>query len=187
MDREKERYFRLIVASVATLLAFIATTFQIYQTSTREALEFGLLESRDAIQDLQFELDAAIDARLEALSDLPEPSAINQEILSLQNRINQVSDQTLGLRQAINPEDPEEILTIARLTDEFKILKNDIDSIEGALQSQQRVFQESVRREIDASSSSTTLILVVLLPLVLNFLYTVWKDFRKERSSDGAT
>jgi hypothetical protein len=41
---------------------------------------------------------------------------------------------------------------------------------------QQKIFQESILREIKSSNDSTTLILVVLVPLVLNFLYILWID-----------
>ena len=40
-------------------------------------------------------------------------------------------------------------------------------------------FEDYILREKESSNRATNLILVVIIPLVLNFLYTVWKDFKK--------
>lgn len=49
------------------------------------------------------------------------------EAKDLENKITIAQQQTLGLRQAINPSKPEEILTIARLTDELKTLRKEAE------------------------------------------------------------
>ena len=64
-------------------------------------------------------------------------------------------------------------------------MRRDIEDLDSKLSSQQKSFQDSILRELKSSSNSTTLILVVLVPLVLNFLYSVWKDFRAGRSEES--
>jgi len=111
-------------------------------------------------------------------------TALNVRFFNLSEKIIAVENQTIGLRQAINPIKPDEILRIARLKDEVVSLKKNMADLENSITKQQKVFQDSVLREIKSSSDSTTLILVVLLPLVLNFLYTVWKDLRVASKED---
>lgn len=106
---------------------------------------------------------------------------MNESLQNLEGKIEKVSQQTLALRQALNPLKPEEVLTIARLTDEVTKLSKGFDNLSQQLSQNQKEFRESVLRELKSSNDSTNLILVVLIPLVLNFLYTIWKDLRSEK------
>ncbi len=98
-------------------------------------------------------------------------------------RIDKLEISTTALRQSINPINPDEILTIARLKDEILELKNTVLMLDENLLIRQQNFEESIKREISSSNNSTTLILVVLIPLVFNFLYSVWKDFKKDNNN----
>lgn len=104
---------------------------------------------------------------------------ITQKFSSIDSKQNFVEDKINELRQAINPLKPDEVLTIARLKDDIINLNKDFSSLSENQKSKQKAFEESVRQEMNSSNQSTTLIIVILTPLVLNFLYTVWKDFKK--------
>jgi hypothetical protein len=104
------------------------------------------------------------------------------DLRALEHRINEMEETTLGLRQAMNPMAPDELLTIARLGDEVRSLRADYVKLEEALVQDLGSFQQSVQRELQSANSSANLILVVLVPLAFNFLYTIWKDMR---SMDG--
>jgi hypothetical protein len=171
------------------LITVIATVLTVGATSTlllEKVRDPGQLLFNERLQ-VQVERDSKEVERLvhqhvkAALAKVPttlESAAVEQKVKDLDQRISTVQDQTLGLRQAINPTKPDEVLTIARLTDETKLIKKDLDTFQNTLIAQQKIFQESVLREIGTADRSTNLILIVLVPLVANFLYTVWKDFR---------
>lgn len=176
------------VAMVLGIVTFIATIFAWYfQVAERQYAERRMFEevvqSSYQLEKMQAQLEDAINARLAQAPQNIEYAALEQRFVDLEAKINAANEQSLGLRQAINPSKPEEILTIARLTDEIKSLKKEVSSLDSDITSQQKAFQDSVLREIKSSSDSTTLILVVLLPLVLNFLYTVWKDIKTDKSN----
>lgn len=107
---------------------------------------------------------------------------VNQQINKIEKKLNEIDDRTIALKQAINPYRPEEVLTVVRVKDEVNILKNRIEQIYDMLKREQDNFKNAVAREIDATGKSVYLILIVLIPLVFNFLYTtVWKDFREQK------
>lgn len=107
-------------------------------------------------------------------------TGVSQQINKIGKRVNEIDSSIVALRQAINPYRPEEALTIVRVKDEVIMLKNRIDQLYDILKREQDNFRNSVAREMDATSKSVYLILIVLIPLVFNFLYTtVWKDFRE--------
>ncbi|EGR0790352.1 hypothetical protein EWS92_22435 [Vibrio vulnificus] len=171
-------------------MTITAMTFAIYeQSSSLFGFKFGVdselvklrqLQSTFELELLQNQLKELVDEKIASVpsSEKTEFVVINQKLTNLEAKIKNVSDQTIGLRQAINPTKPDEILKIARLTDEVRVLRSELTKVEKNVVAQQKAFQDSILRELKSSNDSTTLILVVLLPLVLNFLYTVWKDFK---------
>jgi len=102
----------------------------------------------------------------------------------IESNIEKHTEITTALRQAINPLNPDEVLTIARLKDGLSDLGKKIAELENNINVRQQYFEDSIKREMASSNNSTTLILVVLIPLVFNFLYTVWKDFRKPAKNE---
>ncbi|EGR1045597.1 hypothetical protein [Vibrio cholerae] len=170
----------------AVLTMVVAMTFAIYEQSSSlftvdaELVKLREIQNKVELEMLQSQLAKLVDGKIASIppTEKSEFVVINQKITNLEAKIENINAQTIGLRQAINPTKPDEILTIARLTDEVKFLKTDLDKIEKNMVAQQKAFQDSILRELKSSNDSTTLILVVLLPLVLNFLYTVWKDFK---------
>jgi hypothetical protein len=102
-------------------------------------------------------------------------------ISSIEGDIRELKTDTIALKQAIDPINPDEILTIARLKDYLKELDKKIETIDERVIKQQKVFQESVLRELKSYNSSIYIILVVLIPIILNFIYTIWKDIKESR------
>ncbi len=103
---------------------------------------------------------------------------------SNQQRLSSLNLQFEGLRQAINPSNPEEILTIARLKDEIITQKQDLINFKQSILEKQEQFIGYILREKESSNRGNNLIMVVLIPLVLNFLYTVWKDMKKDKKEE---
>ena len=105
----------------------------------------------------------------------------NAKMVHLENKIDELNKLTLGLRQAINLSNPEEILTIARIKDELVLLKNNISKdTEYLVERQNRLYNATIR-EIETSNSTTTLFIIVLIPLIANFIYSVWRNNKQKQ------
>jgi len=180
MNKKWLELFAVATAIVGTTVG-IFWQFSVRHVRDTEA-ELTILENRGQLEDLRANLNEIINKRIsEAPRTNVDAASLDVRFEDLDKKIASVRAETLAVRQAINPLKPDEVLTIARLTDEIKLLEKDFENLKQGLSTQQKDFQDSVVREIKVSSDSTSLILVVLIPLVLNFLYTVWKDFKKSR------
>ncbi|MDI5891806.1 hypothetical protein [Halomonas rhizosphaerae] len=178
----KSHWFTLSIA-IFTILVTLAALYQ-QLTSVRLAeypLERDMFEFDVRTEKLQQQIEKLVQKSVAELPLEASASVVEVRLKKIDERIEAVSDQTLALRQAINPVKPDDILTIARLTDEVKSLRVDFEQLGTTLSAQQQGFQESILRELKSSNDSTRLVLAVLIPLVLNFLYTLWKDLRSEK------
>ncbi|MCI5196711.1 MAG: hypothetical protein D3919_10900 [Candidatus Electrothrix sp. AW5] len=189
-----------IIATIATLVGMLAAValimaifFQVYITSQQVTSENKMsfvisspIHETKSAEEISENIKA-LQEKLAGAEATIEATAYGVKFKKIEERIEEVSQQTLALRQAINPLKPEEILTIARLTDQVSLLKNDFEQIEKSLFREMDAFYKSILRELETRNNSTNLILIVLIPLVINFLYTLWKDIRtkKETSDNG--
>ena len=173
------------ISMVAVVLAFYV---QFVEQRTLHLQAERMAVTRQEVEDLSKQLENELLPRLlseiAAQASSTTPVAVAEKLAAMQARIEMIQNRTLALRQAINPTKPDEILTIARLTDEIKDVRGDLTSFRKQLEEQQRSFQSSILRELNSSKESTNLILLVLLPLVLNFLYTVWKDIKSAATTN---
>ena len=184
----RKKWFELVAVAIALVGTSIGFWVQFSQRRERDlnalTAMYTLKENEDQLKKLQANIDEIVSKKIsEAPRISVDAASLDARFKDIDKKITSVGEQTLAVRQAINPLKPDEVLTIARLTDEVKALDKDFGDLKQELSAQQKDFQESVVREIKVSSDSTGLILVVLIPLVLNFLYTVWKDFRKGREA----
>lgn len=141
----------------------------------------SLTSARDSVFNIIVKKDTL---NLGHVNTTEHQKILDLRISKIENELNQQTEITTSLRQAINPIKPDEILTIARLKDEITELNKNVSTLNDNLKIRQDNFEDSIKREISTSNNSTTLILVVLIPLVLNFLYTVWKDFKKPEKKE---
>lgn len=137
---------------------------------------YSLTSARDSVFNIIVKKDTV---NLGQLNSTQHQQILDLRISKIEIEFKKQTEITTSLRQAINPIKPDEILTIARLKDEIVELNKNVSTLNDNLKIRQDNFEDSIKREISTSNNSTTLILVVLIPLVLNFLYTVWKDFKK--------
>jgi len=98
----------------------------------------------------------------------------NVRLSELKQEIKAVKSESLAIRQAINPINPEEILTIARLTDEIRSLKKELVEFKDTSIQNQKSFEVQILRELDSSHKWLNLILLLIAPIVLQFLITLW-------------
>ena len=192
--KTKPEFIQIIVALIAGVTTIIAVLFQTWSSKRINDVEFPsikvdrqIVEKFDELTWKINQIDSVLN-QLIIISESQEVSILvdekfketNQTIKTLYGEIVPLKDQVEGLRQSINPINPNEILTIARLKDEVIEIKENFSSYKERVDGQQAEFRDYILREKETSNRSTNLILVVLVPLVINFLYTVWKDFRKK-------
>ena len=147
----------------------------------------------DSITELNKSLHARLNSLIKTDSTTRHPSyfsderylKIEKEINQLNNNYLKLNNQNLAIRQALNPINPEEVLTIARLNDEIKNIHKAFSTFKDNVELKQTEFRDYILREKESTNRATSLILVVLVPLVLNFLYTVWKDFKKDTTAQN--
>ncbi|SHN27242.1 hypothetical protein [Mucilaginibacter sp. OK098] len=174
---------------LASVLAVGATTFLLYNVFFRDAGKEDILKQ----QYQQHKLDSIVQInqtylirrRLDSTKNHKANTSknLNDELKfeQLEAEIYKLNQSTIGLRQAINPFKPDEVLTIARLKDEVNKIRDQVNGLTSQNATRQQIFEDSVKRELDSADKNTYLVLAVLIPLVLNFLYTVWKDNKKRK------
>lgn len=183
-----EQFVPIITAIISSMAVVIAVYVQIQgargssdlkMESLSEAVKLRTLEEQSVALQSQFlELRTA----LQSLPRSGEP-AIAAEIGQLEQRIDRLEQSTHALSEALNPLEPERVLTVARLHDAVNGLSDKTTAGLEDVRSDQEEFQAAVIRELDKADKTTSLILFTLIPLTLNIIYSMWKDFRDRRDA----
>ena len=150
--------FFIMALTLSSLIAAFYSQFRVRTMQSELEFEIPTVDIKKRTEELNRRIEEHLQRIIEKAPERVEAAAIDQKLKDLENKITIVQQQTLGLRQAINPSKPEEILTIARLTDETKMLRKDTEGFQITMGAQQKLFQDSVLREITSSSASTNLI-----------------------------
>ena len=193
MDRNFNRKLLFqILASLYILGALIIAFRTFYRSNYTSQKEDSLIYQNKVVQ-MQKNLLKTFDKQLSELKkaealisrskDTTATLQLFKKVDSITFRLNEVQKFNIALRQAINPLKPDEVLTIARLQDEIKYLTKTNKDLEIKLESKEKSFEDSVKRELDASSKGFYAVIAILIPLAFNFLYTIWKDKRNVISS----
>jgi hypothetical protein len=112
-----------------------------------------------------------------------EKASIDLKLYQINTTLAQYIQQTNALLEAFNPTKPEQVLTIARLKDAVVQIQNDEKNLEDRLKAQQSNFEDSIKRELATSSNSYYWIMFILLPLIIQFFYNIYKDNRKTETN----
>jgi DNA repair exonuclease SbcCD ATPase subunit len=172
-----------IVVTFATILAGYSQYYRLH--SNREKLYEGLyLKPKmqadiEILQKYQKEIHSELALIASSTTKIKTEADVKKVLDNLNTKLEKHDQQIKALRQAINPLRPEEVLTIARLKDAIDLLTTKIVEFEKEIDKKQDTFKSSVLRELDASSKTTNWLFVLLIPLIINLLYSIWKD-RKE-------
>ena len=172
----------VIVSIVSLIIAMIAGTEKGMLTTERKyASERELEDIRIYLKGLEQRIDRIV-ASDSQINDSGITFKFQNMYAELNSKMNKLSEQTLGIRQAISPLKPDEVLTIARLREAIDLVNKNQSRLESDLNQKMEDFKSSVLREIGSMSKTFTWLFVVLIPLVLNLIYTMWKDRRESKS-----
>ena len=156
---------------------------QVYTGLTEQLREFAEAEAKKAVSD---ELEAIL-RTIEGPSGLGE---MDVRLNQLAAKLTEVDERSLGLRQAIDPDYPEEVLTLARMSDSIRALNTELISLRSDLVEDMANFRVSVRSEL---STLTTIVLLMLgalgslLVTAVSVAYSVWRDFKTKRGGHDKT
>lgn len=188
-------YLKLAATAIAVAGTFFAITQKFYELrQDQQRLEEAVLpiaRIEQILNETRARLAADVESEVNSqIAELRQPQVTEANtqarVAALEMEFEHLQEVQQGLRQALNPISPEEVLTIARLNDEVKRLSGSLQRSLDDLAEDQEEFQTAVRREIDASDKTLNLVLVVLVPLVLNLLYSFWQDRRREVRAEKA-
>ena len=110
-------------------------------------------------------------------------SELQLQLKRLEDSLSVIANQSEGLRQAINPIHPEEVLTIARLGDRLSQMAINIRDFEHRIQKQQEAFQLSIIHDMDRNNNLTILMIVALIPLFLQFISNFRRDTKNKKEA----
>lgn len=172
-----------VVALAATVMALYAHFFEARsrQEEARAAalrLEGALVESRSRLKseilaELRADLAAGRSGAESAEGPLPD---------AVLRRPGRDEDASGALRQALDPTALGQPLTLGRVADRVESLATQMDESDRALRRDLESFRVATQRELDASSTARSLVLVALLALVLHLL-TTWRIAAPPRRS----
>lgn len=181
------RKFTAVIAGIGLAAAIASQITSIYESKQEELLlqerAFQMRKFSDSMIQKINKQNELIRAKIAELTkeNLPKDVYLNQKLEEIDSRLSTVEEQTKGLRQAINPLNPEEILTIARLNDALNAVHEKQLNLTETTEDKFDNFKASVIRELDASSKSINWLFLVLIPVVMNLLYSIWKDNKEKR------
>lgn len=190
--KKKSRLFDSVFQKVTSIIATLAMVIAISTQLTNYNGDKKDLRDRNYTTEFLNDSLSKIVAKQQLIKQqiqeltqdsMPNDFSFNKKIGDLNQRIFKLEEQTKGLRQAINPLNPEEVLTIARLNDGLKNIELKQNTLTKDIESKFDSFKTSVIRELDASSKSINWLFLVLIPLVMNLLYSMWQERKKKNES----
>ena len=159
--------------------------------------EYGMIKKGDIVYKIVPSSNGGTAKDTTNLSDwllsAKKIDSFERKMIEFEYKVENISNVLKALREAIDPDNPEDILTIARLKDEVTMLSKELLIFQTSIVKNQTIFQDSIVRELETRDRFVNIIIVVLIPLVLNMLYTFWrdikfrKDSREEKEADGTS
>lgn len=164
-----------VVALTATAMALYAHFFEARarQEEARAAalrLEDALVASRSRLKAeilVELRADLAAGGAVAEAGEGPLPDAVLR-------RPDRDEDASGALRQTLDPTGLGPPLTLGRLAERVESLATQMDESDGALRRDLDSFRAATQRELDASSTVRSLVLVALIAVVLHLL-TPWR------------
>ena len=153
---------------VAVIILILAGYFELKQEQTTmsietrdvalhadiEELRKQLKESREEYKSAAKAIDRIKPDHLDAIlklthslesSSKDEISTLVSKIPALEQTTSQLLQELKGIRAALNPTNPEELLQVIRLRDQFEILKHKLIAIEDKIENSEKDTEEKIQ------------------------------------------
>ncbi|HYU32363.1 MAG TPA: hypothetical protein VEW48_09375 [Thermoanaerobaculia bacterium] len=180
--RSLEQAWKVTFAAVALIATAMALYVQLFERRSRQEedrlaaarLEDALAESRVR---LKAEIVAQLRAELAAEASTKKPGG-----LPLPNAVLRRGESGTGssaLQQIVGP------LDSLQLRESLDALSREMEQSDRALRRDLEDLRAEVRRDLDVSGKVMSLLLVALIPLVANLLFSIWQPRRWRRDKEG--
>lgn len=174
------------VSAIVSILVIIQITKREYNSGYYSAIQYRMnldsvnqMVGKLASQSLEFKqlikkIDSITKTELSNVQISLEFEKLNNELLNLDDNLNE-------LKRSLNPDKIEDILLISRMQDRLiQVQQNQKLQFESIIARMEN-FQSSVIAQTESQKTSVNFLLIVLIPLILNASYTIWKDYKKEK------
>ena len=134
--------------------------------------------------------------RLNRLSNVPDEELppLRAALSELDYRTSQLSEELAGIRSALNPTNPAELLTVVRLRDRFELLTRGLGEIRSNYQRLERDIDAQLQRNLEQVDSKLDRIWTVLqllglavLPVLVRMLGEILPRRQQSEATDPST
>lgn len=185
-ERSTEQAWRMALAAVALIATAMALYVQLFERRSRQEeerlaaarLEEALAESRVRLRAeilAQLRSEGAGEKSAEPPGDQPLPGAVLRR------------GESGALEQFVGPLDAQQAQAIAELRESLAELSSQLEQAELARRRDLEEMRAEVRRDLDAASKTVSLLLVAVVPLVAQLVFSLWRPRRRGAAEEERT
>ena len=108
----------------------------------------------------------------------------DDRLVDIHQKISILEEKFTAMEHNIDPKNSE-ILTIARLKDLVLELQKDQGKFQRQIENDRIRYEQLINDKLSSSRDSVLWLLAIIIPLILNLIYTAWKDLRAMNSDKG--
>lgn len=176
--RSAEQTWKIALAAIALIATAMALYIQLFERRSRQEeerlaaarLDEALAESRVRLRAeilAQLRKEGAGEKSTEAPGDQPLPNAVLRR------------GESGALEQFVGPMDAQQAREIAQLRESLDALSRQLEQSELARRRDLEELRAEVRRDLNAAGRTVSLLLVAVIPLVAQLLFSVWQPRRR--------
>lgn len=184
--RSMEQAWKVALAAIAAIAMAMALYVHLFERRSRQEEDrLAMARLEDALAESRLRLKAEILAELRAELEKGESGAAPNDG-PLPNAVLRRGESGGGsaLQQVLASGDSREAL--AGLAESLDSLARQTEESDRALRRNLEELRVEIRRDLDASRKVQSLLLVALIPLVANLLFSIWQPRRWRRGAEGA-
>jgi hypothetical protein len=181
--RSTEQAWKVALAAIALVATVMALYIQLFERRSRQEeerlaaarLEEVLAESRVRLRaEILTQLRAEGEKSTQPPGDQPLPGAVLRR------------GESGALEQFVGPLDAQQAQAITELRESLDVLSRQLEQSELARRRELEELRADVRRDLDASGRTVSLLLVAVIPLVAQLLFSLWQPRRRRPGEAGA-
>jgi type II secretory pathway pseudopilin PulG len=183
--RSPEQTWKIALAVIALVATAMALYIQLFDRKLRQEeerlsaarLDEALAESRTRLRAEileQLRAEGSEEKSTEPPGDQPLPNAVLRR------------GESGTLEQFVGPMDAQQARDIAELRKGLDALSRQLEQSELARRRDLEELRAEVRRDLDASGRTVSLLLVALVPLVAQLVFSIWQP-RRRRTGEERT
>lgn len=183
--RSTEQAWRVALAAVALIATAMALYVQLFERRSRQEEErLAAARLEEALAESRVRLRAEILEQLRS-EETGEKSTEPPRDQPLPNAVLRRGESGSTLEQFVGPLDAQQAQAIAELRKSLDALSRQLEQSELARRRDLEELRAEVRRELEASGKTVSLLLMALVPLVAQLVFSLWQP-RSRRGTEKA-